>query len=160
MHITKSRVGSTSVPLPFEGAYQPRGQQVHPGADFMEIGVGAGPWMGEAFLPRKCLSTIYYNPAGLGSMQYPVLSMMHQEMALDSRFENVSFCYPVYNGYLGISNSVFWVPPFEKVDINGNSAGKVTYMNGAFTAAYGYDMEFMYLGGGINLSTRKLIPSL
>ena len=128
------------------------------GADFLEIGVGSRALgMGEAFTAEtNDLGTIYYNPAGLGSMQFPMLSMMHQEMALDSRFENISFCYPVYHGYLGISNSVFWVPPFEKVDINGNSAGKVTYMNGAFTAAYGYDLEFMYVGGGMKYIYQKI----
>ncbi len=128
------------------------------GAAFLELGVGSRALgMGEAFTAEtNDLSTIYYNPAGLGSMQYPMISVMHSELALDSRFENASFCLPVKEGYLGISNSFFWVPPFEKIDENGNSAGDVTFMNGAFTAAYGYDLEFMYIGASAKYIYQKI----
>ena len=128
------------------------------GADFLEIGVGSRALgMGEAFtaVPND-IASIYYNPAGLGSLKYPMLSFMHQELALDSRFENVSLAFPLLDGFLGVSNSVFWVPPFEKVDINGNSAGNVIFMNGVFTAGYGYDFGFLYLGANMKYIYQKI----
>ncbi len=106
------------------------------GAAFLDLGVGSRALgMGEAFTAEtNDLSTIYYNPAGLGSMQYPMVSVMHSELAMDSRFENVSFCLPLKED--------IWEYPIpcsgcrlEKIDENGNSAGDVTFMNGAFTAA-------------------------
>lgn len=128
------------------------------GADFLEIGVGSRALgMGEAFtaMPND-IAAIYYNPAGLGSLKYPILSFMHQELSLDSRFENVSFAYPLFNGFIALSNSVFWVPPFEKVDINGNNVGDVTFLNGVFTAGYGYDFDFIYLGANFKYIYQKI----
>ncbi len=128
------------------------------GADFLDLGIGARALaMGGAFTAQtNDLSVLYYNPAGLGSIQFPVLSLQHQELITDSRFESISAAYPLMGGYLAASNSVFWVPPFERVDINGNSAGDVTFMNGAFTAGYGYDFEFMYAGASIKYIYQKI----
>ncbi|MFC1670457.1 PorV/PorQ family protein [Spirochaetota bacterium] len=127
-------------------------------ADFLELGIGSRPLsMGEAFTSEiNDINSIYYNPAGLATLKYPMVSVNHQELILDSRFENVSFAYPLYNGYLGVSNSLFWVPPFDKIDIDGNTVGKVDFYNGAFTAAYGYNLEFMYVGGSIKYIYQKI----
>ncbi len=128
------------------------------GADFLELGVGSRPLsMGEAFTAETDdINLIYYNPAGLGSMKYPILSLQHQELILDSRYENISVAFPVFNGFLGFSNSTFWVPPFEKIDIDGNKAGEVKYYNGAFTAAYGYNLDFIYLGASLKYIYQKI----
>ena len=119
------------------------------GADFLELGTGSRPLsMGEAFAAEiNDINSIYYNPAGLGSLRYPVLSVFHNELILDSRFENVMFAYPMYGGWFGLSNSLFWVPAFDKIDINGETTGKVKFYNGNFTAGYGYDFGSFYLGG-------------
>jgi len=128
------------------------------GADFLELGIGSRALsMGEAFTAEtNDLSVIYYNPAGLGSMSHPMLSVMHQELIMDSRLENINFCYPVYKGFLGVSNTIFWVPPFDKIDINGNKTGDVVFMNGAFTVGYGYDLEFMYVGASMKYVYQKI----
>ena len=121
------------------------------GADFLEIGVGSRSLgMSEAFTAATDdINTIYYNPAGLGSLKYPILSVQHQELILDSRYENISVSYPIHHGNIAVTNSIFWVPPFDKIDINGNKVGDVTYYNGVLTAGYGYDFGFMYLGGSM-----------
>ncbi|PKL35087.1 MAG: hypothetical protein CVV44_23460 [Spirochaetae bacterium HGW-Spirochaetae-1] len=128
------------------------------GADFLELGIGSRALsMGEAFTAEtNDLSVIYYNPAGLGSMSHPMLSVMHQELIMDSRLENINFCYPIYKGFLGVSNTIFWVPPFDKIDINGNKTGDVVFMNGAFTVGYGYDLEFMYVGASMKYVYQKI----
>jgi hypothetical protein len=45
------------------------------GADFLELGVGSRPLsMAEAFTAEVGdINSLYYNPAGLGSLRYPVL---------------------------------------------------------------------------------------
>lgn len=121
------------------------------GADFLEIGVGSRPLgLGEAFTAAiNDINAIYYNPAGLGTMKYSILSLMHQELILDSRFENVSIAFPLFYGYFGISNSVFWVPPFEKIDEEGNEVGKVYFYNASAVLAYGQSIGFMEIGGSL-----------
>jgi len=120
------------------------------GADFLEIGVGSRALgMGEAFTAvTGDINSIYYNPAGLGTVRYPVLSVMHQELILDSRFENLSAAVPVYDGFLGLSNSLFWVPPFDRIDIEGNTTGTVQYYNASGVVAYGISLGFMEVGLG------------
>ncbi len=99
------------------------------GADFLEIGVGSRPLgMGEAFTAgTDDINSIYYNPAGLGTIRYPVLSIMHQELILDSRFENISAAFPLFYGFMGVSNSVFWVPPFDKSTSTATKRGPSTF---------------------------------
>jgi hypothetical protein len=128
------------------------------GATFLEIGVGSRPLgMGEAFTAAlDDINSIYYNPAGLGTLKYPQLSVMHQELILDSRFENFNFVYPVFFGFMGFSSSVFWVPPFDKIDINGNTIGEVNFVNSSFVVAYGQSLGFMEVGGSIKYLYQKI----
>jgi len=128
------------------------------GADFLELGIGSRPLsMGEAFTAETGdINSLYYNPAGLGSLKYPVLSIFHNELVLDSRFENISVALPIFNGWLGISNSLFWVPDFDKINIEGETTGKVRFYNGNFTTGYGYDFGEFYLGGSVKYIYQKM----
>lgn len=119
------------------------------GADFLEIGVGSRPLgMGEAFTAEVGdINALYYNPAGLATLKFPVMALMHQELILDSRFENLSLALPLYDGFLGFSTSVFWVPPFDKIDISGNKVGTVNFYNVSGVVGYGYSLGFMEVGG-------------
>ncbi len=128
------------------------------GADFLELGVGSRPLaMGEAFTAEtNDVNCLYYNPAGLGSVRFPVLTIFHNELILDSRLENLSMAYPLYGGWIGIANSLFWVPVFDKIDINGEKTGDVKYYNGNFTTGYGYDFGSFYLGGSLKYIYQKI----
>lgn len=128
------------------------------GADFLEIGIGSRPiGMGEAFTAATDdLNSVYYNPAGLGTLKYPMLQLMHQELILDSRFENISMSYPLLGGNLGYSNSVFWVPPFDKIDIDGNKTGSVYFYNMSNVLAYGYSLGFMEVGGSFKYIYQRI----
>ena len=128
------------------------------GADFLELGVGSRPLsMGEAFTAEiNDVNSLYYNPAGLGSLRYPVLSVFHNELILDSRFENISVAFPIYYGWLGISNSIFWVPDFDRINVEGETTGKVRFYNGNFTTGYGYDFGEFYLGGSVKYIYQKM----
>lgn len=128
------------------------------GADFLEIGTGSRPLgMGEAYTGAiGDINSIYYNPAGLGTLKYPVLSLMHQELILDSRFENLSFAMPLYNGFLGFSSSAFWVPSFAQIDIDGNETGKVQFYNTCTTFAYGMSLGFMEIGASLKTVYQRI----
>lgn len=136
----------------------PEGSAGTSGAGFLELGVGSRALaMGEAFTAEiNDVNSIYYNPAGLGSLRYPVLSVFHNELILDSRFENINFAYPLYGGWIGISNSLFWVPAFDRVNLQGNTDGKVQFFNGSFTTGYGYDFGTFYAGGSVKYIYQKI----
>ncbi|MBN1495493.1 MAG: PorV/PorQ family protein [Spirochaetes bacterium] len=118
------------------------------GATFLEFAVGSRALgMGEAFTAEvEDLSSIYFNPAGLGSLKYPQLSVFHHELIEDSRLENLTLSYPVKRGFLAVANTIFWVPPFDRVDINGLRVGEVQFYNGCLTVGYGYDFSYLYVG--------------
>jgi len=149
--MNKNIIYTLALVLLFKGALYPSGNIGTSGADFLELGIGSRPLgMGEAFSAQlDDINSIYYNPAGLGSMKYPLLTFQHQELIVDSRLDNVSFCYPLYDGFIGLSNTVFWVPPFDKIDLNGEKIDDAVFFSGALTAAYGYNLDFMYVGGSI-----------
>ncbi len=128
------------------------------GADFLELGVGSRPLgMGEAFTAATDdINSIYYNPAGLGTLKFPMLQVMHQELILDSRFENVSASFPLLGGHMGLSNSVFWVPPFDKIDIDGNKTGTVYFYNMSNVMSYGYSLGFMEVGGSFKYIYQRI----
>ena len=128
------------------------------GAAFLELSTGARALsMGEAYTAAsEDVNLLYFNPAGLGTLPYPAASVGHQELLYDSRFENVIGAFPLYKGFLGVSASAFWVPPFDKVDIDGNETGKAQLVNSAFTVGYGRDMGPLYIGGSLKLIYQKI----
>ncbi len=128
------------------------------GATFLEIGTGSRPLgMGEAFTAAiEDVHAIYYNPAGIATLKYPVLSAMHQELIMDSRFENISFGMPFYYGFIAGSNSTFWVPSFSRIDIDGNTTGKVQFYNTSTTVGYGQSLDFLEFGGSIKYIYEKI----
>ncbi len=144
--------------LPFVKDLFAEGNTGTSGADFLELGIGSRPLaLGEAFTGAiGDIHSIYYNPAGLATLKYPVLSVMHQELILDSRFENLCFSVPLFNGFIGMSNSVFWVPPFDRIDIDGNEAGTVQFYNFSGTLAYGRTIGFMELGASIKYIHQRI----
>lgn len=127
-------------------------------ATFLEIGVGSRPLgMGEAFTAMiDDINSIYYNPAGLATLKFPQFSLMHQELILDSRFENITLAIPLFYGNLGVSSSVFWVPPFDKIDIDGNKTGQVQFYNTSLVLAYGQSLGFMEVGGSLKYIYQKI----
>lgn len=119
------------------------------GADFLEIPIGSkASAMGEAYTAATDdANLLYFNPAGLATLKYPMLSIQHQELLLDTRLDNVTFAWPIARGFLAASHSLYWVPPFDRIDIDGNVTGKADFYNGALTVGYGYDFRFMKVGG-------------
>lgn len=134
------------------------GNQGTSGAAFLELPVGSRPVsMGEAFTAgTDDVNVIYYNPAGLATLQYPVLSVFHNELFQDTRFENISAAMPFKKGYLGFSSSFFWVPPFDKIDENGNKDGSVQFYNSATSIAYGRQFGPVILGGSLKYVFQKI----
>ncbi len=129
------------------------------GATFLEYAIGTRALgMGEAFTAETDdINTLYFNPAGLGSLKYPQLTLFHHELIMESRLENITIAYPIKKyGYLAVANTVFWVPEFDKIDINGLDVGNVQFYNGCLTVGYGYDFNYLYLGASAKYIYQKI----
>jgi len=128
------------------------------GAAFLEMGIGSRPLgMGEAFTAAvDDINAAYYNPAGIATLRYPVLQLMHQELILDSRFENIGVAAPVLLGFASLTSSIFWVPSFDKIDVYGNTVGQVQFYNACFTGSYGQSLGFMEVGGSLKYIYQKI----
>ena len=146
----------------FAGSLSAAGSIGTAGATFLEMGVGSRPLgMGEAFTAETDdINTLYYNPAGLGSLKFPQLSVFHHELIMDSRLENLILCYPIGDGFIAVSNTVFWTPAFSKIDINGINVGDIQYYNGCLTVGFGYDLNYLYLGGSVKYIYQKIDTKL
>ncbi|TFH42835.1 MAG: PorV/PorQ family protein [Chrysiogenales bacterium] len=132
------------------------------GAGFLEFGIGSRALgMGEAFTAEiDDINGIYFNPASLGTLQFPQMAVFHHELIMESRLENITLCYPIKDGFLGVANTMFWVPEFDKVDINGLPVGKVQFYNGCLTVGYGYDFDYLYVGGSAKYIYQRIDTKL
>jgi len=87
------------------------------------------------------LNNAYYNPAVAAQLFVPEASFSHQELISDSRFETVSAGWPFAFGTLYGTSAMFWVPPFDKIDIDGNKSGSVHFMNSMIGAGYAFSIS-------------------
>lgn len=128
------------------------------GAAFLEMGVGSRPLgMGEAFTAAvDDINAAYYNPAGIATLRYPMLQMMHQELILDSRLENIAAAVPLFLGFASLTGTIFWVPSFDKIDILGNTTGEVQFYNASFVGTYAQSVGFMEVGGSLKYIYQKI----
>ncbi len=133
------------------------------GADFLELSTSTpGLSMGEAYTAvLGDITGIYYNPAVIPSLQYPELYVQHQELVEDSRIEHVGCMYPIKNGgrfygNLYAGQTLFWVPPFEKVDIDGKSDGNVHFYNSSTALGYGYKFSGFYTGAAVKYIYQRI----
>lgn len=132
------------------------------GAAFLEYATGSRALgMGEAFTAQTDdLNALYFNPASLGSLKYPQLGLFHHELIMESRLENITIAYPIKDGNIGVANTVFWTPSFDKIDINGLDIGDVQFYNGCLTVGYGYDFDYFYLGASAKYIYQKIDTKL
>lgn len=113
---------------------------------FMNIGAGArAAGMGEAFTAvSDDVSAIYWNPAGLGKIRAPEISLTYYSMYVDSSYQYLMGAFPAGPGTAGIDVSYVYFGNFDLRDDAGVLLGeKASPYNIGVTAAYG--MEFSKL---------------
>lgn len=127
-------------------------------ADFLELGTGTRAiGMGEAYTAMNGdLNAIYYNPASLSSLNYPELDISHQELIVDSRLENITASMPLMGGYFAVGETFFWVPPFDKIDIDGNKVGTVNFYNSNSFLSYSRNIGGLYTGATLKYIYQRI----
>ncbi|MEW6517599.1 MAG: PorV/PorQ family protein [candidate division FCPU426 bacterium] len=123
------------------------GQQNFPAAAsanaFLEVGIGSrAVGMGEAFTAvADDVSSLYWNPAGLGGLKSAQVLLMHNQWLQNVLFEHGAVSAPLPAGSLAASVTFVNYGTMDKID----DAGRVT---GSFSA---YDLS-LALGYGLDLS--------
>ncbi len=148
--------------------------------EFLAIGVGARPQaMGASFTAIADDATaVYWNPAGMGQLEYPGLALMHSEQfAGEINYDFAGIALPFGEkrtfGFGLIRLGIDGIPDtrraFEEMDKNGNGKidpderpdyDKITYFSNSDYAAY-FSMSYkkhnnIYYGGSVKLIKRNI----
>ncbi len=109
------------------------------GAQFLKIGAGARPTaMGDAFVGvADDVNAVYFNPAGLGSIDRAEVTAMHTNYFQDMNYDFGAFAIPTSRGAIGISAATLKIDGFEKRDVNEASQGSFESLDAAYALSYG-----------------------
>jgi long-subunit fatty acid transport protein len=109
------------------------------GAQFLKIGAGARPTsMGEAFVGiADDVNSVYFNPAGLGSLDRAEITAMHTNYFQDMNYDFGAFAIPTSHGAFGISAVTLQVQDLEKRDTSEASQGSFDSLDAAYGLSYG-----------------------
>jgi len=128
------------------------------GLQFLKIGVGARACgMGEAYTSLSDdASGIYWNPAGMGSIDHKEFLFMHNEWLLDTRFEFLSIALPLAAKLsLGFAITYFSYGDIEGRDELGYHLPDFSAYDFAFSLSLAATL-WKNLHGGL---TQKLVQS-
>ncbi len=123
------------------------------GANFLKIAVGARPLgMGGAFVAvADDANTIWWNPAGIASIRRKELTLMHNEMGEDIRYQFLAYNQPVrkLRGGLGGSISYLSVSNIQGYNTGGEKTKKLRTYDLGIGLCYGLRI-LPSVSGGIN----------
>lgn len=94
------------------------------GGQFLRVGAGArGPAMGGAFSPvADDASAIYWNPAGLSSLEKREVSLAYNAYFKDTAAQFLGYAHPMRHGTFGLGVSMFGVKDIDKRSATGGDA--------------------------------------
>ncbi len=123
------------------------------GANFLKIGVGARPLgMGGAFVAvADDANTIWWNPAGVATTKHKEMTLMHNEMGEDIRYQFLAYNQPVrkLRGGLGGSISYLSVSNIQGYSPGGTKTKKLRTYDLGISLCYGLRI-LSSVSGGIN----------
>ena len=115
-------------------------------ADFLKIPVGARETsLGGAFTAAaENANSVYYNPAGLGLLQNPEISLTQNKFVEGITQQWLSAAYPYRSGAYGLGVNYLSIPPFASYDNSDNRTGSVSAYSMAVYLAYGGALPLDY----------------
>lgn len=123
------------------------------GANFLKIAVGARPLgMGGAFVAvADDVNTIWWNPAGIATTKRKEITLMHNEMGEDIRYQFLAYNQPVrkLRGGLGGSISYLSVSNIQGYSPGGTKTKKLRTYDLGISLCYGLRI-LPSVSGGIN----------
>ncbi len=129
-------------------------QAASSGNAFLDIGAGArAVAMGEAFTGiADDVTSIYWNPAGLGQVNNVQILLMHNQWFQNVIYEYGAGSLPILNGALGLSVIYVSYGSMDKLDEFGVNQGDFTAYDLNLGAAYGMKLlENFLIGAGLKM---------
>lgn len=122
------------------------------GAQFLALGGGCrSVAMGRAYAAlAEGTDAIYFNPAGLATLDAPTFSFSHGELFADLHLENVAFATPIRGGVVGVSGVGFLSGKMKRTtfeDQEGESGETFTANDFAFGLSYARMMTDKFTAG-------------
>lgn len=125
-------------------------------AEFLKIGISArAAGMGEAFTAvGDDANAIYYNPAGLATLDKFELTGMHLQYFLDVNYETLSYIHPTKSGVFGINFIYLVKDNLERTEANPlgrfRRLGKFSFSDESLTVSYSRKINSSF-NWGINI---------
>ena len=115
-------------------------------ADFLKIPVGARETsLGGAYTAAaENANSVYYNPAGLGLLQNPEISLTQNKFVEGISQQWLSAAYPYRSGGFGLGVNYLSIPPFASYDSSDHRTGSVSAYSMAMYLAYGGALPLDY----------------
>jgi long-subunit fatty acid transport protein len=114
------------------------------GADYLKIGLGADAvGMGEAYTAHQGdVTSMFYNPAGLATMDSNQLAATHLNWIADMQYEALAYARPnVEFGTVGASVFLLHMPPIPARDELNNDLGTLNVSDLGVQFSYAKDMN-------------------
>lgn len=134
----------------FLGTRQGATAELSSGADFLKIPVGArAVGLGNAYTSlANDVTSIYWNPAGLGLMSQREFGAAHSQWLLDTQYNFLAFGYPAKGGTLAASIISLSNGEQEARGANREQTGSIRAQDQAL--ALGYGRNFGLISAGFN----------
>jgi tetratricopeptide (TPR) repeat protein len=127
-------------------------------ADYLKIGLGAGAvGMGEAYTAHQGdVTSMFYNPAGLATVDVNELTATHLNWIADTQYEAAAYVRPDLEfGTLGVGLFMLHMPPIPALDEANNDLGTVNAYDLGVQFSYAKDLNrwtnITGLSGGVNV---------
>jgi len=110
------------------------------GGNILNMGIGARAMaMGEAYTAMSDdISSLYWNPAGLGLLNQSQASFMYNPSYTNLQYQNAAVAFSLENGGIGGSLSYQSFGSIQGYDINNNPTGNVNAHSGVGTVGAGW----------------------
>jgi hypothetical protein len=119
------------------------------GPDFLRISPPAktASLSGAFTASAKDINSILFNPAGLGFIKKPIVSLTHYASFADTNYEYLAAAFPMKKGVGGVALLVDYTLDFMEIDEYGNEAGNVENYDVMLVGSYSYPLyDWLKLG--------------
>lgn len=113
------------------------------GAQFLKIGIGARPTaMGDSVVALSDdVNVVHFNPAGIGELSRPEISMMHTQWIAGANLDSGAFSYPTNHGAFAISATTLKVDDIQRRGLDESHSGNFEAMDANYGLSYARNLS-------------------
>jgi len=130
-------------------------------AQFLKFGAGArAAALGEAYTALASgAEALYWNPAGLASLERWSAGFMHMAGFEESSYEFLGFAMPAASGVVAVGAQYFTTGAIDKLDATGMSQGTFTPSDLGLSLSYAGKLKDYGVGGSVKFVRSTVVGS-